>query len=121
MCCCFLGFRLQAMAQSFPPPDSKCPTFNPDPFHHRSVELPARNLRMHVVECGPATGVPVVLCHGFPEFWYSWSRQMPVLAAAGYRVIAPDLRGFGGTKMIKPPAKPEGEKQPSVCFQGLVI
>ena len=40
-------------------------------------------------------GPPVVLCHGFPELAYSWRHQLPVLARAGYRVIAPDMRGFG--------------------------
>ncbi len=42
-------------------------------------------------------GPLVVLCHGFPELAYSWRAQIPVLAAAGYRVIAPDMRGFGGS------------------------
>jgi pimeloyl-ACP methyl ester carboxylesterase len=40
-------------------------------------------------------GSPVVLCHGFPELAYSWRHQIPALAAAGYRVIAPDMRGYG--------------------------
>jgi pimeloyl-ACP methyl ester carboxylesterase len=38
------------------------------------------------------TGVPVILCHGFPHLWYSWRHQLPALAEAGWRVIAPDLR-----------------------------
>jgi len=37
----------------------------------------------------------VVLCHGWPEFWYGWRKQIPALAAAGYHVVAPDMRGFG--------------------------
>jgi epoxide hydrolase 4 len=49
-------------------------------------------VRLHWVEAGE--GPLVVLLHGFPEFWYSWRNQIPALAAAGYRVIAPDLRGF---------------------------
>ena len=44
---------------------------------------------------GPANGQPVVLCHGFPELAYSWRHQLPALAKAGYRVIAPDQRGYG--------------------------
>src|SRR5436309_4152944 len=48
--------------------------------------------RLHYVEAGD--GPPVVLLHGFPEFWYSWRHQIPALAAAGFRVIAPDLRGY---------------------------
>ncbi|KEQ52323.1 alpha/beta fold hydrolase [Sphingobium chlorophenolicum] len=54
-------------------------------------------IRMAVYEAGPETGPAVVLLHGFPELAYSWRRQIPALAAAGYRVIAPDLRGYGLT------------------------
>jgi pimeloyl-ACP methyl ester carboxylesterase len=50
---------------------------------------------LHVVEDGPEDGPPVVLAHGFPELAYSWRHQIPALAAAGYRVIAPDQRGYG--------------------------
>jgi len=51
-------------------------------------------VRLHVVQCGPPDGPLVVLLHGFPEFWYSWRAQLPVLAAAGYRVWVPDQRGY---------------------------
>lgn len=61
------------------------------PWQHRSVE--ANGIRLHLVEQGQ--GFPVVLCHGFPELWYSWRHQIPALAAAGLRAIAPDLRGYG--------------------------
>lgn len=54
-------------------------------------------LRMHVVSMGPETGPPVLLLHGFPEFWYSWRFQMPALANAGFRVHAPDQRGYNLT------------------------
>jgi epoxide hydrolase 4 len=47
---------------------------------------------LHYVEEG--SGPLIVLLHGFPEFWYSWRKQIPALAAAGFRVIAPDLRGY---------------------------
>ncbi len=50
---------------------------------------------MHIAEQGE--GLPVVLCHGFPELWYSWRHQLPALAAAGYYAIAPDQRGYGRT------------------------
>ena len=50
---------------------------------------------LHVVLAGPAGGPPVVLLHGFPEFWYAWKGVAPALAAAGYRVILPDQRGYG--------------------------
>jgi pimeloyl-ACP methyl ester carboxylesterase len=49
-------------------------------------------IRLHYVEAG--AGPLVVLLHGFPEFWYSWRRQIEPLAAAGYRVVAPDMRGY---------------------------
>src|SRR4051812_46155263 len=54
-------------------------------------------LQMHVLEAGDETpGCPtVLLLHGFPELAYSWRKVMPALAQAGYRVIAPDQRGYG--------------------------
>ena len=52
---------------------------------------------MAVYEMGPKDGFPVVLCHGFPELAYSWRHQLPALAKAGYRAIAPDQRGYGRT------------------------
>jgi pimeloyl-ACP methyl ester carboxylesterase len=50
-------------------------------------------IRMHYAEAG--TGPLVLLCHGFPEIWYSWRHQLPAFAAAGFRAVAPDLRGYG--------------------------
>ncbi|MFN7941471.1 MAG: alpha/beta hydrolase [Thermoanaerobaculia bacterium] len=58
----------------------------------RFVDL--SDVRLHVVEAGPESGPPVLLLHGFPEFWWGWRRQIPALAAAGLRVIAPDQRGY---------------------------
>ncbi|HEX3581463.1 MAG TPA: alpha/beta hydrolase [Thermoanaerobaculia bacterium] len=49
-------------------------------------------MELHFVEEG--TGPLVVMLHGFPESWYSWRKQIPVIASAGFRVIAPDLRGY---------------------------
>ncbi|HEX4018506.1 MAG TPA: alpha/beta hydrolase [Frankiaceae bacterium] len=54
-------------------------------------------LRMHAAVAGPADGPAVLLCHGFPESWYSWRHQLLALGDAGYRVIAPDQRGYGQT------------------------
>lgn len=51
-------------------------------------------VRLHVVEAGPPSGPPVVLLHGFPEFWWGWRRQIPALASAGWRVAVPDLPGY---------------------------
>ncbi len=52
-------------------------------------------LDMQIVEQGQ--GPLLVLCHGWPELSYSWRHQIPALVAAGYRVVAPDMRGYGGT------------------------
>ncbi|MGM9439320.1 alpha/beta fold hydrolase [Streptomyces murinus] len=60
-------------------------------LRHRTVEAPAG--RLHLVEQG--SGPLVLLVHGFPESWYSWRRQLPALAAAGYRAVAIDVRGYG--------------------------
>ena len=58
---------------------------------HRLVE--ANGIRIHVAEQGK--GPLVILCHGFPECWYSWRHQLPALAQAGFRAVAFDLRGYG--------------------------
>jgi len=60
---------------------------------HRTVE--ANGIRMHVAEQGQ--GPLVLLCHGFPESWYSWRHQLRALADAGYHAVAPDMRGYGRT------------------------
>ena len=64
---------------------------------HHFAEV--NGVRLHYVEAG--AGPLVVLLHGFPEFWYSWRHQIAALATAGYRVIAPDLRGYNESD--KPP------------------
>jgi len=51
-------------------------------------------VKLHAVALGPKDGPVVVLLHGFPEFWYGWHRQIGPLAAAGFRVIVPDQRGY---------------------------
>jgi pimeloyl-ACP methyl ester carboxylesterase len=58
---------------------------------HRMIE--ANGIRLHVAEQGE--GPLVVLCHGFPECWYSWRHQLGALAKAGFHAVAPDLRGYG--------------------------
>src|SRR5258708_24611795 len=67
------------------------------PWSHRSVS--ANGARFHVAETGD--GPLVVLLHGFPQFWWTWRRQLGTLASAGYRAVAVDLRGYGGSD--KPP------------------
>jgi pimeloyl-ACP methyl ester carboxylesterase len=61
-------------------------------LEHSSIKT--NGIRLHVVQAGPKSGVPVLLLHGFPEFWYGWRKQIPALAAAGCRVIVPDQRGY---------------------------
>jgi pimeloyl-ACP methyl ester carboxylesterase len=58
----------------------------------RRVDL--GDVTLHVVLAGPENGQPVILLHGFPEFWYAWYRQLGRLAEAGFRVIVPDQRGY---------------------------
>jgi pimeloyl-ACP methyl ester carboxylesterase len=69
------------------------------PWTHR--EVTANGIRFHLAETGPSDGPLVVLLHGFPEFWWSWRHQLVSLGEAGYRVVAPDLRGYGASD--KPP------------------
>lgn len=61
----------------------------------RSFSL--NGLTMRLAEAGPLHGPLVLLAHGWPESWYSWRHQIEPLAAAGYRVVVPDMRGYGGT------------------------
>jgi pimeloyl-ACP methyl ester carboxylesterase len=65
---------------------------------HRFVET--NGIRIHLVEQGE--GPLVLLCHGFPESWYSWRHQLSALAAAGFRAVAPDMRGYGNTDRPEP-------------------
>ncbi len=67
---------------------------------HTTVDT--NGVRLHVVQVGPETGPLVLLLHGFPEFWYGWKAQIDGLAEAGYRVWAPDQRGYNLSD------KPEG-------------
>src|ERR1700712_2172769 len=61
---------------------------------HRFIET--NGIRMHVA--GKGAGPLVLLCHGFPESWYSWRHQIDALADAGFHVVAPDMRGYGQTE-----------------------
>ncbi len=56
--------------------------------------IQTNGVRLHVVQAGPADGPLVVLLHGFPEFWRGWAQQIEPLAAAGFRVVVPDQRGY---------------------------
>ncbi|MFD1864603.1 alpha/beta fold hydrolase [Planococcus chinensis] len=69
-------------------------------MEHLSIDT--NGIRLHAVAEGPEDGQLVVLLHGFPEFWYGWIHQIGPLAEKGYRVVAPDLRGYNLSD------KPEG-------------
>lgn len=81
--------------------DSTQPTSWVDPampeVTHRMVET--NGIRLHVAEQGE--GPLVILCHGFPECWYSWRHQLGALAKAGFHAVAPDLRGYGQSERPK--------------------
>src|SRR4051812_45860339 len=83
------------------PIDESCVLID-GPWTHRFVS--ANGSRFHVVELG--TGPMVLFLHGFPEFWYAWEQQMRVVAEAGFRAVAVDMRGYGATD--KPPRGYDG-------------
>ena len=61
---------------------------------HEWLELPT-GIRCHVAQAGPVDGPPVLALHGWPQHWWMWRHLMPALAADGFRVVCPDLRGLG--------------------------
>ena len=71
---------------------------------HETVTFYNASIKLHAVAAGPPDGPVVLLLHGFPEFWYSWRKQIAPLAAAGFRVIVPDQRGYNLS------SKPSGVK-----------
>lgn len=88
------GPHRRRQEKCYPPP-----TLTPEP---ELSFLEAGGLRFHVAEAGPRDGRLVVLLHGFPELWYGWRHQIGGLAGAGFRVLAPDQRGYNLS------AKPRG-------------
>jgi hypothetical protein len=92
-------------ASAWSPPLPEAPGFD-----HLVVETPG--LRTHVAAIGE--GEPVVLLHGFPEHWWQWHAVAPVIAAAGYRVICPDLRGAGWT-VAEDPRVERGTRLRATC------
>ncbi|MGY1846663.1 alpha/beta fold hydrolase [Blastococcus sp. SYSU DS1021] len=82
------------------PPDGRPDAVSvllPGPWTHRDIS--ANGVRLHTAEAGD--GPLVLLLHGFPQFWWTWRAQLTALAGAGFRVVAPDLRGYGASD--KPP------------------
>jgi pimeloyl-ACP methyl ester carboxylesterase len=76
------------------------------PWTHRTVR--ANGIALHIAEIG--TGPLVLFLHGFPQFWWTWHRQLIDLADAGYRAVAVDLRGFGASDKT-----PRGYDSPNVA------
>ena len=83
---------------------------SPMDLEHSTIKT--NGIRLHVVQAGPKSGIPVVMLHGFPENWRCWIRQFPALTTAGCRVIAPDQRGYNLSD------KPKGIK--AYCIDTLV-
>jgi pimeloyl-ACP methyl ester carboxylesterase len=71
-------------------------------FEYEELFFENDGVRLHAVAAGPKLGPVVILLHGFPEFWYGWRKQIGPLAAAGFRVVALDQRGYNLSG--KPPA-----------------
>lgn len=84
------------------------------PTRHRFVDT--NGVRLSLTEAGERGAPVVVLAHGFPELAYSWRHQIPVLADAGYHVLAPDQRGYGGSS-----APPAVENYDIVALTGDVV
>ena len=83
------------MAEPGPSRPSPDPVEIAGPWQHRHVA--ANGARFHVAESGPRDGPLVLLLHGFPEFWWAWRAQLPALGSVGFRTVAMDLRGYGGS------------------------
>ncbi|XP_035533590.1 bifunctional epoxide hydrolase 2 [Morone saxatilis] len=89
--------------------DSPPLSCSPDEVSHGYVTI-RPGVKTHYVEMG--SGPPVLLCHGFPESWYSWRYQIPAVAAAGFRVLALDMKGYGESTA---PADIEEYSQEQLC------
>jgi haloalkane dehalogenase len=76
-------------------PDSRFDGLPDYPFPPNYVDVDEGHLRIHYVDAGPATGEPLLCLHGQPSWSYLYRKMIPILTGAGYRVIAPDLIGFG--------------------------
>src|SRR5215469_6481526 len=93
------------MADLWLQPNAPCPTSAARPTQPLSVEerqmdvrhltVTTNGIKMHLAEAG--SGPLVIMCHGFPESWYSWRHQLVALAEAGFHAVAPDMRGYGQT------------------------
>ena len=95
----------------------RCPVLLPEDASWGHAAAPgASGVQIHYVRQGH--GVPVLLLHGWPGFWYDWRRLIPALATAA-DVIAPDLRGFGGSDnpTCPPPRRTHPRCWPPTCWR----
>ncbi len=84
-------------AAETPPSETPSTTENASPVTGVTLrQVEANGIQMRIAEAG-SEGPLVLLAHGWPESWYSWRHQLTALAAAGYRAVAPDMRGYGDT------------------------
>jgi pimeloyl-ACP methyl ester carboxylesterase len=91
---------VQPGAHALEPTPARRASYDPaviDPAAVRRRTARVNGVELLVLEAGDPAAPPVILSHGFPEGAYSWRHQLPVLAAAGYHVIAPDQRGYGSS------------------------
>ncbi|KAI8801348.1 Alpha/Beta hydrolase protein [Cladochytrium replicatum] len=72
---------------------------NPAAFNHRYEKI--NKIVLHFVDHGNPTAPLIILVHGFPDFWYGWRYQVPFLTSLGFRVIVPDVRGYGESDSLK--------------------
>ena len=68
--------------------NSSAGTVDADGIEHRILDL--GDVRLHVALAGPLDGPPLILLHGFPEYWRGWFKQIGPLAQAGFRIVVPD-------------------------------
>lgn len=88
---------LQPESETQTPTEEPPTTAEPSPIAGVTLrQVPVGDLSMRIAEAGNE-GPLVLLVHGWPESWYSWRHQLVALADAGYRAVAPDMRGYGGT------------------------
>uniref|UniRef100_A0A673JYT6 AB hydrolase-1 domain-containing protein n=1 Tax=Sinocyclocheilus rhinocerous TaxID=307959 RepID=A0A673JYT6_9TELE len=91
--------------------DLQPPSCDPENVSHGYVNIKP-GVRIHYVDLGD--GPPVLLCHGFPESWFSWRYQIPALANAGFRVLALDMKGYGDS--TAPPEIEEYSQEQIMLF-----
>ncbi len=78
------------------------------------------DVSLHYVEAGDGDAPLIVLLHGFPEFWFGWRLQIAPLAAAGFRVVAPDTRGYPAQRLAGGRDVTSGMARPTVSLLSLV-